>query len=127
MQSMTIKEHERFLRKRARQQTQQGMFRYFCDCVSWPQCDVHREGGLCDMIDAAISISRKTFLKHVSRSDVADIAEQLGYASHHSGGLTMAGDWHITYHRSTLWGRRCYFFCHSSIEYVFITGEPNER
>lgn len=123
MQSMTIKEHERFLRDRARQQKQQGKFRYFCNCVNWPQDDVDSEGGLRDMIDAATSISRKTFMTHVSRDDVAYLAEQLSYASHPSGGLTMAGDLHIAYHRSTLHGKRCYYFCHSAIEYVFTTGE----
>jgi hypothetical protein len=39
--------------------------------------------------------------------------------------LTMAGDYHVEYFRSTLHGCRVYGFRHSAIEYVFTRrGEP---
>jgi len=72
-----------------------------------------------DMVDNAIDVSRKTFLKHVDRDDLAAMEAAMGYADHPSRGLTMAADWHVSYHRSKYRGRRCYYFCHSCIEYIF--------
>jgi len=92
-------------------------YRFYNNCVSWPRSDVE---SLSEMIDNAIDITRRTFLKYVDDSELADIAENLGYCWHHSQGLTMAGDWHISYHRSKLHGKRVYYFKHSAIEYVFI-------
>jgi len=90
---------------------------FYNNCVNWPRSDFE---GLLKMIDDSIDITRRTFLKHVDSSGLADIAENLGYCWHHSQGLTMAGDWHISYHRSKLHGKRVYYFKHSAIEYVFI-------
>ena len=95
------------------------MYRYLRCCVSWPQSDVHREGGLRDMIDQAADITRRTFLQHIDRGDLRDLEEQLGYEAHPSRGLTMAADWAVSYHRSKLHGRRVYYFRHSAIEFVF--------
>ena len=94
-------------------------YRYFNNCVNWNRADVSREGGLSDMIDNAIDITRETFLKHVDRSDLDNLENDLGYSKHPKQGLTMAGDFHVSYHRSTLHGKRVYYFRHSSIEYVF--------
>ena len=95
-------------------------YRYYCSCVGWPREDVDAEGGLSDMICGAIMLSRRAFLKHVDRESLVDIEEQLGYESHPRRGLTMAGDWHVTYHRSKLHGKRVYFFRWSGIEHVFV-------
>lgn len=96
-------------------------YRYLRSCVDWPLSDVHCPGGLCDMIDAAIDVTRKTFLACVSRYDLRQLEERLGYADHPARGLTLAGDWHVSYHRSRLHGLRVYFFTHSAIEYVFVS------
>lgn len=37
-----------------------------------------------------------------------------------SRGLTMAGDWSVSYHRSRLHGRAVYYLRWSAIEYVFV-------
>ncbi len=71
------------------------------------------------MVDNAIQVSRQTFLKHVSRSDLHEIEAALGYESNPQKGETMAGDYHVSYHRSKLHGKRVYYFQHSAIEYVF--------
>ena len=71
------------------------------------------------MIDNATDITRRTFLKYVDDSELADITENLGSCWHHSQGLTMSQDWAVSYHRSKLHGKRVYYFCHSAIEYVF--------
>lgn len=100
------------------------MFTYFNSCVGWDPCDVHSEGGLSDLIDKKVSISRRAFLSHVDRAELAEIEESLSYARHPSQGLTMAGDWHVDYFRSKLHGETVYGFDHSRIEYVFTRSEP---
>ena len=93
------------------------MYRYYCCCVNWPRADVH--AGLIPMVDSAVDITRKTFRQHVDSADLAELERSLGYESHPTRGLTMAGDYHVSYHRSKLHGRRVYYFRHSAIEYVF--------
>ena len=90
---------------------------YFNNCVNWDRRDID---GLTDMINNNLDISRKTFLKHIDKEEIQAVEDDLGYAQHPSQGLTMAGDYHVSYHRSKLHGKRCYYFRHSSIEYVFI-------
>jgi hypothetical protein len=91
-------------------------YRYLRCCVEWPLRLVPQ---LSSMIADATDITRKTFLKHVDREDLRVIEAGLCYAAHPSQGLTMAADWHVSYHRSKLAGRRVYYFRHSAIEYVF--------
>lgn len=71
------------------------------------------------MCDAAREISRRTFLKHVDRSSLAELSLHLGYAAHPRQGLTMAGDYHVRYAKSRYRGRPCVFLTWSAIEYVF--------
>lgn len=97
---------------------------FFRTCVDWPRYDVNEEGGLCDMIHGSIDITRRTFMAHASHRDLYELERQLGYAEWPAQGLMMASDWMVTYHRSTLHGRRVYYFCHSGIEHVFT---PNGR
>jgi hypothetical protein len=93
-------------------------YRFYRTCVSWPDRDVP---ALSAMIEASTDITRRTFLKHVNREDLKQLEDDLNYAAHWmQGGLTMAADWHVSYHRSKLHGRRVYYFRHSAIEYVFV-------
>lgn len=94
-------------------------YTFHSTCVGWPEDDVHCKGGLVSMIDNAIDITRATFLRHVDRDDLTERERGLGYSWHWRNGLTMAGDYHVSYHRSTLHGKRVYFFRHSAIEHVF--------
>ena len=91
---------------------------YFANCVNWPG-DAFETDGLSDMIDNQIEIKRDTFLKHVNHSELKNIERNLDYAAHPKQGLTMASDWHVSYHRSKLYGKRTYYLRHSGIEYVF--------
>lgn len=86
-------------------------------CVGWPREFVP---DLSAMIDQAETITRRTFLRHC---DPASIAADLGYSAHPAQGLTMAGDWAVSYHRSTYRGARVYFFAWSAIEHVFCSVE----
>ena len=89
---------------------------FYSNCVSWPgQVD-----DLIEMIDTNIEITRRTFLKHIDRAELLDIEYNFHYSRHYMQGLTMAADWAVSYHRSKVCGKRCYYFRHSAIEYVFI-------
>lgn len=94
--------------------------RFYRDCVNWPRDDVNSDGGLCDMVNAATSVTRRTFLKHVHRDDMRYLEKALGYGTAQSGELTMTRDYHVSYHRSKLHGQWVYYFKHSGIEHVFI-------
>jgi hypothetical protein len=96
---------------------------YFASCIEWPSRDVHRDGGLIDMIDRAREVSRKIFCRSVRREDREELEAQLGYARHPQEGLTMKGDFHVRYYRSRLHGWPVYYLTHSSIEYVFVPPE----
>jgi len=90
--------------------------RFLCNCVDTCRADV---AALHEMINGAKDITRRTFLQHVDRDDMETLEAELGYASHPSRGLTMAADWHVSYHRSHWNGRTCYYFRWSGIEYYF--------
>jgi hypothetical protein len=92
-------------------------YTFYNNCVSWPPHDVWRSGGLCDMIDSGITITRRTFLRNVGQSALAEFEAGLGYPF---GKLTMAGDCAVSYLRGKLHGHRVYWVDHSSIEYVFV-------
>jgi hypothetical protein len=101
--------------------------RFYHACVDWPEHDVDTDDGLIAMIDQAREITRRTFLRHIDPVDLANLSSDLGYdhaADWRLGGLTMANDWHISYHRSKLHGKRVYYFRHSAIEYVFTGPKP---
>ena len=88
------------------------VYRFYNNCVNWPRQDVP---ALLDMVDSSIDITRATFLKHVDRDELQKLESALGYDHY----LSMAQDWHVSYHRSRLHGRRVYYFKWSGIEYVF--------
>lgn len=89
---------------------------FFSTCTDWP-IDV---SALKDMIGSSRDISRGTFLKSVDRDVMAAIEADLGYEPVGSRRrLTMAKDWHVSYHRSTLLGCPAVYFVWSAIEFVF--------
>ena len=92
------------------------MYEYYRNCVETPDEDLQR---LNDMIDGAIDIERRTFMRHCGES-AKEVFRHLGYADHPSQGLTSAADYHISYHRSKWGGERCYFFKWSAIEFYFL-------
>lgn len=104
--------------KKPHVQTVSGLI-YVNNCVGWPARDVNAEGGLCDLVDNALSVSRKSFLKHVNRESLRTLESTLGYAKHPAQGLTLSGDGYVNYYRSKWHGKVVYFLTHSAIEYVF--------
>jgi hypothetical protein len=93
-----------------------GGYRFSHTCVDTPESDVPE---LSRMIGEAVDISRGTFMQHCGES-AREVFRQLGYAGHPKQGLTAAADFHISYHRDTWYGKRCYFFRWSAIEHIFI-------
>jgi hypothetical protein len=89
---------------------------FFSDCINWPR---DRVDGLSAMIQASVQISRSTFLSRIDPSQMKDIERDLGYERDPRRGLTMARDWHVSYHKSTLWGCPAVYFVWSAIEYTF--------
>jgi hypothetical protein len=95
---------------------------FLTSCVGWsgrgrnpnPGADIQR------MVDGARDISRTTFLKHVNRENLREIEAMLCYSEHPSQGLTMAGDWHVSYHRGKFCGMPVYYFVWSAIEHIFM-------
>lgn len=52
-----------------------------------------------DMVEQATDISRRTFLKYVDTVELQNIEYRLGYEVRFPRrGLTMARDWHVSYH-----------------------------
>lgn len=99
-------------------------YHFYSTCVNWPRGKVD---SLTKCVDDAITISRRTFLKHVCREELREIERSLGYSDHWKQGLTMPADWAVSYHRSKYLGKRVYYFDWSCIEYVFIGGESEHR
>lgn len=98
------------------------MYLFYSSCVNWA-LDVYEKGGLCDMIEDASSVCRRTFLKHVDREFLKEMEISLGYDSR----FHMASDWHVKYCKSKLYVRTVYFFVYSGIEFVFVTAEQLEQ
>lgn len=90
-------------------------YQFLQSCVGTPRREVPE---LSRMIETATDITRRTFMKHCNPS-ASEVFLDLGYAAHPRQGLTAAGDYHISYHRSTWKGKRCYFFRWSAIEHIF--------
>ena len=78
------------------------------------------------MIDEAKQVTRQTFMRHCGDS-ARLMFLGLGYAPHPSMGLTSAGDWHISYYRSSWGNRRCYFFTWSAIEFIFVEAQQAQQ
>jgi hypothetical protein len=87
------------------------MFEYETCCVNADGDDIT------EMCDQSISITYRTFISKLSPAARKEIKGMLGYERQ---GLTLKGDWHVSYHRSKYQGKRCYYLVHSAIEYVFL-------
>jgi len=97
-------------------------YRFLSDCVGWPRGKVD---DLHAMIDDAREVTRATFIKNVGLRNCRMLEGWLGYETHPSKGMTMAGDWHVEYYRSRLCGHTVYYVRQSSIEHVFAPSDFN--
>lgn len=91
--------------------------RFLIDCVHCSNSENLEY--LESMLDTAIKVTRKTFLRHVDRQNFAEFEDSL-YPPQTKSTLTMASDYSVSYYRSKWNGKTCYYFLHSSIEYIFV-------
>ena len=98
-------------------------FRYITDCINAPGFEGMSYGEAGDAINAmkavARPVTRKTFLAHTLHKERQSVEAALGYVRYPRQGLTMAGDWHVSYFKSTFKDRPVYYFTHSGVEYIF--------
>lgn len=71
-----------------------------------------------EMCDRARDISFGTFLRYVTREELRRVFPFYSWGRER-GGLRLANDRHVTYHRSVYRGMPVVFAVHSAIEYVF--------
>lgn len=79
------------------------------------------------MIDSAIDISYKTFMKHVDRSDLISIFPSYQWKRSYQWdehgfetGLWLKNDWAVKFQRSKFKEKCVYILVHSGIEYIFV-------
>jgi hypothetical protein len=89
-------------------------YHYFKSCVDHAPPEV---AALNAMIEAETDITLRTMRGHCA--GLAEWAADHGYEANKRHGLTLAGDWHVSYHRSTYGGKRCYFLRWSAIEFIW--------
>ena len=92
-------------------------FWYLTNCVC---CAGPNPGAAINsMAEQASDITRRTFLTYVNANELHIVEDSLEYDRHPARGLTMAGDWHVSYHKSRFRGVPVVYFRHSAIEYIF--------
>lgn len=83
-------------------------YEYVGCCVDLKGSDIQA------MVDLAKEVEVKTM------KNVCDgfywLEKQLGYHAK----FPITGDYHVKAYRSKYRGKKCYFLCHSAIEYVFV-------
>lgn len=85
-------------------------FKYSFNCVGIAQEEVRY---LNQMIDDAREITWSTFSKVCDYVDIE--SEVIGKC-----GIKLKDDWAVSFYSSMYQGKKCYYFRHSSIEYIFL-------
>jgi len=81
-------------------------FRYETCCVNANGQDIS------DMVDSSKNITWETLLKHVNIEEIEMILP--------NENPTLKKDWAVSFHKSKYQNKKCYYICHSAIEYVFV-------
>lgn len=100
-------------------------FQYVTNCVNCPGPNPGE--AINAMVDRARDITRPTFLTYVDADELHRIEDSLSYERNARSGLTMAGDWHVSYHKSQFRGDPVVYFQHSGIEFIFRAPSKLER
>lgn len=72
------------------------------------------------MVEDAIDLTSRVFRERIGEENYAKLSNHLGYSFVDEGVLTLASDWHVSFHRSQYESQPCYYCNHSAIEYVFV-------
>jgi hypothetical protein len=89
---------------------------YLGDCASLGD---HLDA-LSRMTEGEQPVTYQTFRKNVGAENLDRWSKNHGYELHSSRGLTLKKDWHVSYHRSWWYGRRCYYLVWSAFEHVWV-------
>jgi hypothetical protein len=71
-----------------------------------------------DMVDQAVDIKAETFRKNIGSEAYQWLESELGYSD--LPNISLAKDYHVSFHRSKYQGEKCYYCRWSAIEYVFV-------
>ena len=88
-------------------------YEFYSDCVGWPRSKVN---DLIECVDRARSITYQTFCKNVGIEAVKEFEQYHGYDRF----LRLKDDWAVSFNKSKIFGKTCYFIKWSGIEYVWI-------
>jgi hypothetical protein len=69
------------------------------------------------MIDNSAEVTLATIRRHCA--GLRDWEKLMGYATGGERGLRLKDDYHVSYHKGTFRGRRCFYIVHSAIEYIW--------
>lgn len=96
-----------------------GEYRYFKSCVDFTGDEVEHLLAMLDS-EAETRVTLATLRRHCGAAVISAWATGHGYELSKRRGLTMAGDYAISYHRSIYRGERCYFIRWSGIEFIWV-------
>ena len=85
-------------------------FKYSFNCVGLNRTEAYH---LQETIDEAKGITWNTFSKVCDYVDIE--REVIG-----ESGIKLKDDWAVSFYSSMYKGKKCYYFRHSAIEYVFL-------
>ena len=88
-------------------------YAYETNCVSCENGD-----DINAMRDVSRNVTYRTMLCHCA--GLRAWAKSQGYAGHPRSGLHLKHDWHVSYHKSTWRGKRCYYLVWSGIEFIWV-------
>lgn len=71
-----------------------------------------------DMVEQATEITASTFKRNIGNNSYSWLSQELGYSD--LPNLSLATDYHVSFHKSKYQGQRCYYCRWSAIEYVFV-------
>jgi hypothetical protein len=88
----------------------------------WGDCSEVKDyrDDFCKMLEDAVGISRRAFMRKVDAKQMREWARALGYADNSREGITMEEDPGISYWESTFRGCPAAFFFYSGGQYIFV-------
>ena len=86
-------------------------YKYIINCVNSTASAIN------NMVDDSIDITYETLIKHIPLEELRSL---FSCYSWNGKGLQLKNDYAVRFCRSRYKGERCYYICHSAIEYVFV-------
>ena len=90
------------------------------ESISLGNCVILSEAEVMAYDETEKMISHKVFRSHFTRGMYNALSEDFKYEIDPRAGLTLKNDWHISFGRGTLNGRKVICMHHSAIHYFFL-------